>query len=425
MLSDDIDGLTDYEVLRRIQLDEGYILQDQQSGGLLFEIHEPKHSDSIGIERMVLEAIATSNRKLSEEDRRRLRRRWVRAHRNLVSNYVAGAALCDPTYNHLTEIFFEGVLNVSKLERAANQVNTISRKPLTRDVLCEEVLDEVIKLSKDAKFLRTHNQLKQRSRGNQKSGESYIDDLFGQYSKLLVCRMDLYMTSEYLKQCDIEESRKYESKHRKELDEMQVECTARHIANGVSLSLAQSYANATRRSNVDVFVQSKLREMARQKYRHLMNNRRGCMLFDNVVGYIAKMEYGQSRGHHFHVILFMDGQKVKSDQFIVQEVGKYWRDVVMKGRGAFHNCNQKIFGSGMYAYKRVGIGMINHTDFEKRNVLKKDVLGYMTKREQLVRADVSGKKFRVFSRGSLRDDGRERKLGRPRKNILSKEIKHA
>lgn len=425
MQSDDIDGLTDCEVLRRIQLDESCILQDQQSGGLLFEIHEPKDGDCIAIERVALEAIATSNRKLSEKDRRRLRRRWVVAYRNLVSNHVAGTALCDPTYNHIVEMYYEGVLNVAKFEHEANQDNTISGNPPKRDMLCEQVLDEIIKLSKDSKFQKIHNQLKQRSRGNQKSGEAYIDLLFSRYSKLLVGRMDLYMTSEFWKQCNIEESGKYSSEHRKELDEMHAECTARHIANGVSPSLAQSYADATGRSYVDVFVQSKLRKIARQKYQHLMNNRRGCMLFDNVVGYIAKMEYGQSRGHHFHVILFMDGQKVKNDQFIVQEVGKYWRDVVMKGQGAFHNCNQKIFGTGMYSYKRVGIGMIDHADLDKRNVLKKDVLGYLTKSEQFVRADVSGIKFRVFSRGSLRDDGRERKLGRPRKNILSKEGKHA
>lgn len=128
--------------------------------------------------------------------------------------------------------------------------------------------------------------------------------------------------------------------------------------------------------------------------------------FAYLVGYIAVVEYGEIRRHHVHLILFYDGSKRLRDVSIAEKVGELWV-YATSGDGEFHNCNRS-----RDRYRFLGIGMINHSDTEKREVFTKLVLPYFFKRDQLLQYKTSKKMRRIF-----RGESPERpaiKLGRPR-----------
>lgn len=149
-------------------------------------------------------------------------------------------------------------------------------------------------------------------------------------------------------------------------------------------------------------------EEANKNFERFLNNRRGKpTLFHALVGYIAKLEWGQDKKHHFHVILYFDGSKVHKDSYLANEIGMYWKWIA-EGRGTFFNCN-----ACKNKYKRLGIGMISHDDMETRNNLLL-AIRYMTKKEQYLHAEKIGKNIRVFRRGTM-PALRATRAGRPRR----------
>lgn len=151
---------------------------------------------------------------------------------------------------------------------------------------------------------------------NKKELNRYIDALFDRYSRLLVLRVDL--------------------SYRKEYTDIPLE---RVISDRV----------------------------------HLFENARANRLFAEMVGFIWKLEHGQDKGFHFHVMFFYDGSKVRQDGSIAQQIGRYWSDVVTKGKGMYFNCN-----ADKWRYKRCGIGMIAYDDYQLRGGLR-DAVAYLTK----------------------------------------------
>jgi hypothetical protein len=65
----------------------------------------------------------------------------------------------------------------------------------------------------------------------------------------------------------------------------------------------------------------------------LLSNKRHNAIFDDLVGYVWKLEYGDLKGYYYHLILFFKGSEVKCDFKKGREIGEYWRDVITKGRG--------------------------------------------------------------------------------------------
>ena len=94
------------------------------------------------------------------------------------------------------------------------------------------------------------------------------------------------------------------------------------------------------------------------------------------LGFIFKMEYGLEKGHHAHVIFFLNGHRRQRDIYISRELGELWVEKVTGGRGIYWNCNSR-----KYVYPQCGIGMIERTDHEKREILKKKVLTYLVKHD--------------------------------------------
>jgi hypothetical protein len=126
---------------------------------------------------------------------------------------------------------------------------------------------------------------------------------------------------------------------------------------------------------------------AHQARKRFLNNIRHNELFKGLIGVIWKLEYGChghgesgcGRGHHFHFIFLFDGRVRQKEEWIADEIGKYWVSRITDGLGAYNNCNRDS-----NKYKRRGIGIINHFDTEKREYFLKHVLGYLTKHDQLL-----------------------------------------
>lgn len=257
-------------------------------------------------------------------------------------------------YNHIINLYFDTLTIVRK-----NLCTDARSKNLTRDEVCAEFITQIGLLSKSEPFKTTQRNLEIRSKQNFKASCTYISKLFNRYAKLLVLRLDLY----------------YEATD----------------------------------------VKDRTDESAREDLQHLFNNRRSNALFKSWVGYIAKMEYGEKRGLHFHLIIFLDGNFVKNHQYYGIAIGKYWSQQITKGSGWF-NCSNQDAEDGLY--KHMGVGAMGYDDTEKRYNLEHYVVAYLCKKDQFLRAKDASKVNRAFTKGSLRSKTSAVKLGRPRKVAL-------
>jgi hypothetical protein len=136
-------------------------------------------------------------------------------------------------------------------------------------------------------------------------------------------------------------------------------------------------------------------EQAKADLEHFLNNRRGNhKLFKHWAGYIRKLEWGPEKGLHFHLIVFYKGSKRCQDIYLAKALGEYWKKIT-DNRGIYWNCN-----ANKDDYWRLGIGMVNINDVGKRKVLTEDVVSYLVKSEQSLRAKKLGE-GKCFARGIM------------------------
>ena len=217
------------------------------------------------------------------------------------------------------------------------------------------LLDLILAGANEETFKRRVRERKRSADENYRTGVAYVANLYAKKSRLLVLRIDLG----------------YQAK----------------LAKGMTA------------------------EQARGDLTRFLNNRRHNSLFETHEGYIWKLEDGQDRGLHFHLILFFDGQFVKKHACLAELIGKYWVESITKGQGTYFSCHRN---PGQY--RRSGIGMIHNTDVEKLATLN-TILRYITKKEQYLRI----KDGRTFGRGISVAVSSGAKIGRPRtKQLLSK-----
>jgi len=193
----------------------------------------------------------------------------------------------------------------------------------------------------------------------------YIDALFARYARLLVLRIDFsYGKGEF----EIED-----------------------------------FIKVHEREDVLNLVSEQIVRHRKQLLHHLKSKRPEL----GMVGYVWKLEYGKEKGHHYHMMFFLDGAKVRKDIVIAQLIGEHWNEVITQGKGVYYNCN-----GDKGRYKFCGVGMINYHEAEKLSNLKEKVAIYLTKVDRYVSACMPGNR-RTFGKGNAPKMS-EQSAGRPR-----------
>lgn len=141
--------------------------------------------------------------------------------------------------------------------------------------------------------------------------------------------------------------------------------------------------------------------------RMLDNRRNNKTIFGNNLGYIIKKEVSGNGNLHLHAMFLEDGSKVQKAAYKADQIGKYWSEEITKGKGCYVNCNRR-------EYKNNGIGMVDYTDEEKINNLKKHAVSYFYKTDEQSIDDIkTNSKDRAIVRGTIPKP--KSKAGKPRK----------
>lgn len=130
-----------------------------------------------------------------------------------------------------------------------------------------------------------------------------------------------------------------------------------------------------------------------------------------LLGHAWKLEFGLSKGFHYHCMFFLDGSKVREDVSWARTVGELWVERATERQGVYYNCNRTKSN-----YRACGIGMVEHSDREKRRNLQKAAI-YLTKIEYYMRIATEGR-ARTFGRGEM-PKRVVKKRGRPRRLPVS------
>lgn len=146
---------------------------------------------------------------------------------------------------------------------------------------------------------------------------------------------------------------------------------------------------------------------ANSDFNRILNNRRSKpSVFKDQVGYMCLKEYTEDKGVHLHTIFLYDGNKIQKDAHMGDKIGEYWQELT-RNKGSYYNCNRK-------KYKYKGVGILNHTDTNKREILDKHVTSYLCKdeKEQELTPVKDNTKDRAFVRGTVPKS--KSNAGRPR-----------
>ncbi len=173
---------------------------------------------------------------------------------------------------------------------------------------------------------------------NTRSAQRYVVRLFERYSRLLVVRVDL------------------------------------------------SYGEYAKRS---VTVQQACDDRER-----LFRNAKANRLFQHLVGYIWKLEFGNKKRYHYHMFFFFDGAQVRQDVTLAGLIGEYWKHQITDGRGCYYNCNAR-----KERYTELGIGMVSWNDSRMQQGLLRGVR-YLTKADEWIRLALP-EHGRSFGKGEL------------------------
>lgn len=211
---------------------------------------------------------------------------------------------------------------------------------------------------------------KKGAKDNQERLKPYLDSLFDRYARLAVIRIDL----------------SYKRSLFDASEEMVLSSAVNYAVQGVALPEGSEEARAMGRCHVDI------REIMADRERLFENMRGKPSLFKYMVGHVCSIEWSRVGGYHMHLALFFDGSKVQKHEWLADEIGKYWVDVITDGRGLYFNCNRE-------QYPMYFIGMVDHRDAEKRLGLLQ-CLEYLAKVDQFVQVKPSVK-CKTFTTGHM------------------------
>ena len=223
-------------------------------------------------------------------------------------------------------------------------LNPYSSKILINEL--NDLLDDFVRISNGEEFKKRIHNLYRMEKRNALSMRDYINHLFNCYSRLLVLRIDFHYT--------------------------------RSLADDVCLEKA---------------IEDRERFLKRTKKE-----------FDHLEGLCWKLEYGDNRKFHYHMVFFFNGAYQQQDIKIAQQLGELWEDIT-DGQGTYYNCNH-----GKERYSECYLGMVTHHDENKRNAMK--YLEYLVKRDEKILLLQCRGKVRTF--GRMETPTRRSAAGRPR-----------
>ncbi len=144
-----------------------------------------------------------------------------------------------------------------------------------------------------------------------------------------------------------------------------------------------------------------------------LRQRRSHPLFKSLAAYAWKLEYGIEKGLHLHMLFFFDGAKVREDITLAQQLGQLWLETT-QGQGLVYNSN--LTACKQFADSPDNaLGMVSHDDRTKLKALTGKVVTYLTKLDEYV-ALCAPQGKRTFGHSQVTAPRPEqRKRGRPRK----------
>lgn len=119
--------------------------------------------------------------------------------------------------------------------------------------------------------------------------------------------------------------------------------------------------------------------------------------YPELFGYLAKLEFGKSRGYFVTIVVLLSGAKAVSEEVWFERIRNLWRQVT-KGEGVSHNWNKGIPRHNVLltsADRGLGLmvkGSTMHIAFERH------ILGYLALTNGFLRVKV-GKRERTFFKG--------------------------
>lgn len=153
---------------------------------------------------------------------------------------------------------------------------------------------------------------------------------------------------------------------------------------------------------------------------HLVANMRSNTMFDHMLGYIFKVEYGVDRGIHIHSILFFNGAVRSGAKHIAHamQIGEYWKNKITQGRGTYWNVNAKI---DEYLQKGIcGIGLIQWTQDSHISNLSNMLIHYVCKEQQSIRSESEPSRKMIRKQHFPKVD--PMRIGRPRVLLVDSEL---
>ncbi|WP_162270233.1 YagK/YfjJ domain-containing protein [Bordetella ansorpii] len=233
-----------------------------------------------------------------------------------------------------------------RAERAAHR--WLSKKEMssraTSEILAKRInraIREMRTKSMDAVFQRDLKDFTRSSAKNKRELDRYVDAIFEKRARLLVVRVDLT--------------------YRKRVDDPGA------IERRLQMSLVKNDW-----SKMYSALQNDLSEI-------------------ELEGFAYKIEYGPEKKFHIHIMLLLDGSKVRKDVLIARKVGECWQRIVPDGQGLYFNCNAK-------KYKYAALGPIDWSDEKKREILSEFVVSYLTKPDMYLPLVMNGE--RRFGKGN-------------------------
>ncbi|MEH8119995.1 inovirus-type Gp2 protein, partial [Aeromonas allosaccharophila] len=195
------------------------------------------------------------------------------------------------------ELFLQSFYRYHDLDVYDECLSTETRNELLTEL--NDVLSDFMHQLRSPRHQKQLHNLKRADKRNSDSIQKYINALFAQYARLLVVRVDV------------------------------------HFRDDVTLEEAQE---------------------EREYYLRTIKRK-----FTRLVGYVWKLEYGESRGYHYHIAFIFNGKYLQNDIKIGRLLGEFWH------AGSYYNCNAKR--SQYEEWGTDGIGMIHRSDDEKRQKL--------------------------------------------------------